>query len=152
MRYGRTLVGATLSAALMAACGGSSSSSELSKAQLASKTKRVCASSASKIRRIHQPSDFATNANAAAAYLQKVDVVYHDAEKQLSALTPVASVKTQWNTITTKLGALVAVVDDVTHKAQNKDQSGLAELQRLGGLTTSLNQATQAIGANCASA
>jgi hypothetical protein len=155
MRYGRMLVGMMVSAVVIAGCGSSSSSggsSGLSKAQLASKTESVCKASADKIRGISQPSDFATNADAAAAYLDKVDAVYKDAQQQLSAVKPADSLKSQWATINSKLGAVVKVVDDVTQKAHKHDKSGLTQLQSLGGLTSSLNQATQAIGANCASA
>jgi hypothetical protein len=152
MRYGRMLVGATLSALAIAGCGSSGGSSGLSKADLASKTTAICKDSATKIKGITQPSDFATNANAAAGYLDKIDAVYKDAQQKITALKPADSVKSQWSTITSKLGAVVKVVDDVTQKAHNHDQSGLSELQQLDGLTSSLNQATQAIGANCASA
>jgi hypothetical protein len=112
----------------------------------------VCRASATRIRGITQPSDFGTNANAAAAYLDKVDAVYQDTAKQLDALKPADSVSTQWSAVTTRLGAVVKVVDDVTQKAHNKDQSGLTELKSLDALTASLNRATLAIGANCASA
>jgi hypothetical protein len=147
----RTIGAAAVCGVALAGCGGGGSSG-LSKQELAAKTQAICASSSKKINAIQQPSDFATNPQAAAAYLDKVVVIYKDAANQLKALKPADSVKSQWNSITGQLDKLTALVQDIDQKAHNKDRTGIAELQQVGPLTTSLNNETKAIGANCATA
>jgi hypothetical protein len=70
----------------------------------------------------------------------------------LNTLKPADSVKSQWDALTGQLNKLVTLVEDIDKKARNKDRSGIAELQQIGPVTTSLNNATKAIGANCAQA
>jgi hypothetical protein len=147
----RTMSAAAVCAVAVAGCGGGGSSG-LSQKDLAAKTESVCSSSSKKITAIQQPSDFTTNPQAAAAYLDKVLAVYKDAADKLKALKPADSVKSQWNGITGQLDKLITLIDDIDKKAHNKDRSGIAELQQVGPLTTSLNNATKAIGANCATA
>jgi len=138
-------------AGTLALTGCGSSSSGLSKSDLAAKTNTICTNSAASIKAIPQPADLVQNASSAAKYFDKIAAVYDKARSDLDALKPADSVKSQWNTLVSKFHALASIVDSIKTKAENKDRTGLQELTQVGPLTTSLNAATDAIGATACS-
>lgn len=147
MRHGRTLrvAGAIALMLTIAACG--SSSSGLSKTQLASKTDAICTKYAAKVRAVPQPTDLLQNHVSAARFFGQVSALYDQALGQFRALKPQSSVKAQWNGTVSKFAALDSLVRELKTKAENGDRSGIALLGQIKPLTSAANAAAADIGA-----
>jgi hypothetical protein len=112
----------------LSACGGSSGGG-LSKAQLATKVNAACSAYTKGVNAIPVPSDYATNANAAAAYLDKLKPLV-DAEKNaIVSLKPDSSVKADFDQYVTNGQHQYALFSDAVRKAHAADPSGLLDIQ-----------------------
>jgi hypothetical protein len=152
MRYQLTrsvLVTAALATGV-AGCGGSSSSG-LSKADLAKQVNAICANYNAKIKAVPQPSDIATNATSAATFFDKVAPLFDESLTKFKALKPADSVKSQYDDFLTKVGALASVIDQLKAKADAKDRTGIALLPQIQPATNAANSAANSIGATTCS-
>ena len=145
---GRSAVVVLALTAVVAAGCGSSSSSGLSKQQLASKTDAICAKYKTKIAAVPQPSDLTTNAKSAARYFDQIAPLYDQAVAEFNKLKPAPNVQAQWSQVLSRFGAVGSLVDQLKTKADNADQTGLALLNEVTPLTNSANAAAASIGAN----
>lgn len=117
-------------AVAIGACGGSSSSG-LSQAELAKKVNAACAAYTKAVGAITPPSDFATNAKAAAAYLDKAKPLVHQEASTIEALKPADSIKATFETYLKDGQHQVALFDSADSKAHAQDPSGLQDLAAL---------------------
>jgi hypothetical protein len=129
----------------VAACG--SSSSGLSKAQLASKTDTICSKYSAKVKAVSQPADLLTNHVSAARFFGQVAALYDQALGEFRALKPDSSVKAQWEDTVSKFAALDNLVGELKSKAEHADRSGIALLSQIKPLTAAANAAASGIGA-----
>jgi hypothetical protein len=151
--HGRSaLIALSLAAIVVAGCGSSSSSSGLSKQELASKTNAICTKYAAKIATVQQPSDLLTNHVSAARYFDQIAPLYDQATAALNKLKPASNVQGQWSQVVSRFGAVAGIVDQIKTKADNGDRTGIALLSQVKPLTDSANAAADSIGATaCAS-
>jgi hypothetical protein len=118
------------SALALAACGGSSSGG-LSNAQLQAKVNAACKSYNTAVSKIQPPSDFTTNAVAAAAYLDKVKPLVQGEYNAIESLKPSGSLKSDFARYLADGKHQLALFNTVLAKAHAKDRSGLADLQAM---------------------
>jgi hypothetical protein len=145
------VVALALTAVVLVGCGSSSSSSGLSKQQLASKTNAICNKYKAKIQAVPQPSDI-SKPGSAARYFNQIAPLYDQAVAEFNKLKPAANVQAQWSQVPSRFGALASVVDQITTKANKADPSATALLSQVKPLTDSANAAADSIGATaCAS-
>jgi Putative metallopeptidase len=128
---GSTAVAVAAAAIVLAGCGGSGGSSDLSKTELASKANAICASSTAAVNRLKAPADFSTNAVAAAAYLDKVLRLEQSGVDQLKALQPASDVKADYQAYVADLSHQLGLLRGADRKAHAKDPSGLQDLTAL---------------------
>jgi hypothetical protein len=147
MTHGRILraAGAIVLTLAIAACG--SSSSGLSKSELAAKTNAICSKYSAKVRTVQQPADLLQNHVSAAHFFGQISALYDQALDQFRALKPESSVKAQWNDAVSKFAALDNLVRELKTKAEHADRSGIALLSQIKPLTTAANTAAAGIGA-----
>jgi hypothetical protein len=142
-----TVIALALTAVVAAGCGSSSSSSGLSKQQLASKTNSICNKYKTKIAAVQQPSDLLTNHVSAAHYFDQIAPLYDQAIGEFNKLKPASNVQAQWSQVLSRFAALGSLVDQLKTKADNADRTGLALLNQVTPLTSSANAAADSIGA-----
>jgi hypothetical protein len=148
-----TVIALLVAAVVAVGCGSSSSSSGLSKQQLASKTNAICNKYKEKIAAVKQPSDLLSNHVSAAHYFDQIAPLYDQAIAELNKLKPASSVQAQWSQLVSRFGALANLVDQLKTKADHADPSGTALLSQVRPLTNSANAAADGIGAtDCAKA
>lgn len=144
----RLAVGLTVTGAMALGGCGSSGSSGLTKAQLASRANAICSSYTKTASAIPQPKDFVTNPVAAAAYLDKLKPLAAAQEKAMLALKPDSSVKALWDQFIAGGEHLTALLNDADAKAHAKDRAGLADLEQLASYkTNTLNPVATQLGA-----
>jgi Putative metallopeptidase len=120
-----------LAAIVLAGCGGSGGSSDLSKAELVSKANAICSTSTATINKIQAPADFSSNAVAAAAYLDKVLKFEQSGVDRLKALKPASDVKADYEAYMTDLSHQLGLLRSADRKAHAKDPSGLKDLDAI---------------------
>ena len=141
-------VGCAAAGALALGGCGSSSSSGLSKAQLAASANAACSAYTTAAARIPQPSDFVTNPVAAAAYLDKLKPLVAKEESTLLALKPSSSVKPLWDQIAAAGTHVDALFYDADAKAHAKNRAGLVDLEQGASYKQStLNALSDQLGA-----
>jgi hypothetical protein len=148
MKVNRTLLsllGAGLLSASLAACG--SSSSGLSKSALVSKANSICAAAVTQGSGLQQPTSF-QNPTVVAAYLNKVEPITAGATAKLEALTPASSVKSQWDAFIAARKYGLSLLKTLQQKANAKDPSGLADLQKVPAMQQRIVAAANALGAS----
>jgi Putative metallopeptidase len=116
---------------VLAGCGGSGGSSDLSKSELASRANAICASSTAAVNKIPAPADFSSNAVAAAAYLDKVVRLEQSGVNQLKGLKPASDVKAGYEAYLADLSHQLGLLRSADHKAHAKDSSGLQDLSAM---------------------
>jgi hypothetical protein len=126
----------TATAAVTLAGCGSSGSSGLSKAQLATKADAACSAYTKAATAIPQPKDFATNPVSAAAYLDKLKPLVAAQERAMLAVKPDSSAKALWDQFIAAGKHTTALFYDADAKAHAKDRSGLVDLERLAAYKT----------------
>jgi hypothetical protein len=147
-----TIIALALTFVLAVGCGSSSSSSGLSKQQLASKTNAICNKYKAKIGAIKQPSDLLTNHVSAAHYFDQIAPLYDQAIAEFNKLKAASNVQPQWSQVLSRFGAVASLVDQIKTKTDNAARSGIALLSNVKPLTDSANAAADNIGATaCAS-
>jgi len=143
---------AAIAVLVAAGCGSSSSgsgSSGLSRAQIDASANKLCQEATAQIRAVGAlPADFRTNPTSAAAYLDKTAPIADKTVAALSALTPSASVKDQWNDFILKNRSAQQALDSARARAHAQDPSGLADFEAATGrLSQKLDVAARAVGA-----
>ncbi|MDQ6805768.1 MAG: hypothetical protein M3065_12550 [Actinomycetota bacterium] len=125
------LIAATATSLALAGCGSSSSttSSGLSRAQLAVKVNAACRSYDTAANAIPQPNDFATNPAAAAAYLDKLKKLANSTFVTVTALQPDSSVKSDFTKYVADETRNIGYLVSADAKAHAKDPSGLKDLE-----------------------
>ncbi len=147
-----TVITLMLTAVVAVGCGSSSSSSGLSKQELASNTNAICNKYKEKIAAVKQPSDLLTNHVSAAHYFDQIAPLYDQAVGEFTRLKPASNVQAQWSQVLSRFGAVASLVDQIKTKADSADPSGLTLLNQVKPLTDSANTAAANIGAkDCAS-
>lgn len=132
---------------VLAGCGGSSSSG-LSKARLAAKADAACSAFNEASAKIPQPSDFATNPTAAAAYLDKLKPLSAAFESTMLSLKPNASAKPLWDRFIAAGKHVSALIYDADAKAHAKNRAGLKDLAQIASYKQSrLNPIATQLGA-----
>ena len=121
---------ALTAAAALGACGGSSSSG-LSKSQLDAKVNAACTSYNVAVKKIAVPSDFTTNAAAAATFLDRVRPLVAAEYNAIRSLKPDSSLKSDFSTYVADGKHQYALFNQVVAKAHAKDRSGLNDLRAL---------------------
>jgi hypothetical protein len=140
-----TMLGTGLLSASLAACG--SSSSGLSKSALVSKANSICAAAVSQSSGIQAPQSF-QNPTVVAAYLNKIEPITESATTKLEALKPASSVKSQWNAYIAARKSGLSLLKTLQQKANAKDPSGLADLQKVPAMQQHIIAAANALGAS----
>jgi hypothetical protein len=138
------LLGTGVLSASLAACGGSST---LSKSALVSKANSICAAAVSQSSGIQQPTSF-QNPAVVAAYLNKIEPITASATSKLEALKPDSSVKSEWDAYIAARKSGLQLLQTLQHKANTKDPSGLADLQRVPAMQQQVVAAANALGAS----
>jgi hypothetical protein len=110
----------------LAGCG----SSDLNKAQLASKVNSICSSFVTQGRQVPVPPDFTTNSRAAAAYLDKVISLTDNAYSKIKGLGADSSVKSDFNAYLNAVAHDISLLKSAASKAHAKDRTGLVTLQQ----------------------
>jgi hypothetical protein len=147
-----TVIAVALTAVVAVGCGSASSSSGLSKQQLASKTNAICNKYKAEIGAVQQPSDLLTNDVSAARYFDQIAPLYDRAIAEFNKLKPASSVQAQWSQVLSRFGAVASLVDQIKTKADKGDRTGITLLSEVKPLTDSANAAADNIGAtDCAS-
>ncbi|MDQ6805966.1 MAG: hypothetical protein M3065_13590 [Actinomycetota bacterium] len=136
----------------LSACGGSSSSSSgLSRAQLIAKANAICVTAKKSAGAVAAPSSF-QNPTVAAAYFDKIAPITDKETQSLGALQPADSVKTDWTAFVNAQKAADALLQTIKHKADTKDASGFADLQKVAPTSKTFVNAASKLGATgCAS-
>ena len=119
---------AALAALALAGCGGSSSRG-LTKAQLAGRANALCSAYARAAILIPAPIDFATNASAAAAYLDKAEPLVATEKNGMLALKPDSGAKMLWDQFTAAGLHITRLFDDARAKA-HAGQSALTDIEQ----------------------
>jgi hypothetical protein len=140
----------------LSACGSSSSNSTstpkasgLTRTELATKANSICASAQSKLSGVKAPSGatLASDANAAAAYFDKVFPITDTETKDLQALTPDAEAAPDWQTFVTAQVAADQLLQTIKQKADAKDPTGLADLSKVQPAGQVVGAAATKVGA-----
>ncbi len=149
---GRWTVVALALTAVVAGCGSSSSSSGLSKQQLASKANTICNNYKPKVAAVKAPSDVLTNPASAAHYFDQIGPLYDQAVAQLKQLKPASSVQTQWSQMLSQFDAVSSIVDQLKANADKGDRSSTALLSQIVPRSNAADAAASQVGATaCAS-
>jgi hypothetical protein len=118
----RLAVGLVASSAIaLAGCG--SSSSLLSKAQLATKADAVCSAYTKAATAVPQPKDFLTNPVSAAAYLDKLTPLAATQEKAMLALKPDSGAKALWDRFVAAGEHTTSLLNEADAKAHAKQST-----------------------------
>jgi hypothetical protein len=133
-------------AGAVAGCGSSSSSDKLSRKQLTAKASAICQAATNQGKAVKAPSSF-QDANAAAAYFDKVEPIVSKATAKLASLTPDDTVSSDWNAYMKVRRDSGALLKTIRHKADTKDASGLKDLQRAPALGAKEASAARKLGA-----
>lgn len=139
-----------LAAPGLAACGdddggSGGSGGALAKAELVKEADRICEAAAKELGKVGQPQNIADAAQAS-EYFGKVTQVTTKLQKDLEGLEPASDVKAQWDAFISEQGKATKLLEDVAAKAKAKDASGLAQLQDLDKIGTSVQQKADALG------
>jgi hypothetical protein len=118
---------ATTVAIVLAGCGGSSSSG-LSKAQLAYKADAACTAYNNAATKIPPPSDLPANPVTAAAYFDKLKPLSVAFENTMLSLKPDSSAKPLWDRFVAAGQHVTALTDDADTKAHANNRAGLAQI------------------------
>jgi hypothetical protein len=130
MRTGTMASLAAAAALAVAGCGGSSSSG-LGKQQLDAKVNAMCARYNARLANLTAPSDLTTNADSAAAYLDRVEALATPDVAAMKALKPASSIKAQYDAYVADVSHQLSLLRSADAKAHAHDQSGLAVLQSI---------------------
>jgi hypothetical protein len=96
---------------------------------LAAKANAACAAYQKAALAIPQPADFATNATAAASYLDKLKPLILTQFNTIKALTPNSSEKADFDKLIAAGAHQIALFDSADAKAHARDRTGLRDLQ-----------------------
>ncbi len=118
-------------ASVIALPGCGSSSSGLSKAQLAAKASAICATYTKAATAIPVPTDISTNPDSAAAFLDKLKPLAEAQKSSILALKPASDVKSLWDQFVAAGSRATALLEDADAKAHAKDRTGLNDLQQV---------------------
>jgi hypothetical protein len=129
--------------ALAAGCGASSG---LSKSALDAKANAICGAEAKAGEAVPAPSNI-QDATQAAAYFDKVEPIVSGATTKLEALKPGSSIKTDWNAYIALRKQETTLLQTVRQKADAKDPSGLADLDKEPDLAKKVDAAATKVGA-----
>lgn len=140
------LLGTGVLSASLAACGGSSSSSGLSRSQIVSQANTICAAGVAQSASIKAPASF-QNPTVVADYLNKIEPITASQTAKLEALKPVNSVKPQWDTYIAARKFGLGLLQTLQRKANAKDPSGLTDLQQVPAMQRRIIAAADALGA-----
>ena len=143
----RVVVALALTAVVAAGCGSSSSSSELSKQQLASRANAICTSFKPKIAAVKTPSDVLTNPTSAARYFDQIAPLYDQAVAELKKLKPASSVQGQWNEMLARFGGVTSLIDRLKANADKGQRSGAGLLSQVVPRANAADAAAGKIGA-----
>jgi hypothetical protein len=145
----RLAAGFAATGALALAGCGSSANSGLSKDQLASKADAACSAYTKAATAVPQPSDFATNPDSAAAYLDKLTPLVATQEQAMLALKPDSSAKALWGRFIAAGEHTTALFHDADAKAHARDRAGITDLEQLAAYKTStINPIATQLGAS----
>jgi hypothetical protein len=122
------LCGAALTLAI-AGCGSSSSSSGLSKSQLAAKVNAACERYTKAALAVPQPSDFSQNPVHAASYLDKILALAQSTFGSLRGLSVQSGIKADYDAFLANEAHQLGLIGNAAAKAHARDRSGLRELQ-----------------------
>lgn len=143
------MVGLALTACLvLPACGGDE---KLSKSDLAKKADKICKKADTEAKGVTAPSNL-DDADAVAAYFDKVVPIAQKLTDDLADLKPADDVKDDWNAVIDKQKEGNDLLKTIRDKAKAKDESGKADLQKLQTAAEGFSTAAKKVGANgCAS-
>jgi hypothetical protein len=144
---------ASAAALALAGCGGGgSSSSGLDRQQLDVKLNAMCARYNANLAKLAAPSDFATNPDSAAAYLDRLEALATPDLAAMQAIKPVSSIKAQYDAFVGNVAHQIALLRSADAKAHAHDSSGLAVVQSIADYGTgTVDPAARRLGfAECA--
>jgi hypothetical protein len=135
-----------LTGAVVVGCG--SSSSGLSKQQLASKSVAICEKFNAKVKTVDTPSDLVSNHVAATHYFDQIAPLYDQAIAEFNKLKAAPDVQAQWSQVLSRIAAVGSLLDQVRTKADAGQPIGEAVLSQLQRVKDSAGAAAKSIGAN----
>lgn len=134
----------------LAACGGSDDASSddggLSRTELAAKADTICKTGETDAEAVKAPASF-DDANAAAAYFEKIVPLHQKQTDDLTALKPDADAKADWDAFIATQNANQALLDTILAKAKAKDPSGQQDLAQFTTKSQAFAAAAKKIGA-----
>jgi hypothetical protein len=149
-----TIVLIALAACLgLAACGGSSDKKSsnsndgtLSRSEIAKKADAICKTGETDAGAVKAPADF-SDANAAAAYFEKIVPLHQKQTDGLAALKPDAATKADWDAFMKTQNDNQTLLDRILAKAKAKDPSGQKDLAQIAPMAEKFSAAARKIGA-----
>jgi hypothetical protein len=136
---------ALVSAAAAIAVAGCGSSGTLSRSALVKKADPICANENAQSNAVQKPSG--RDANAIAAYFDKLIPIANMGTSQLEKLKPDSSVASDWNSYLTARKDAINLLQTIDQKAHSRDPSGRQDLVRVQPAATKVRQTASKLGA-----
>lgn len=136
----------------LGACGDSGGSgSTLARTDLIAKANQICTTAQSKSAAIQAPKSLADPVQAA-KYFDQVAPITAEETADLKALEPDGDAKSDWNAFVSAQAAANSLLQQITHKADAHDPTGLQDLRKAPAAGQKVAAAATKLGAsNCAS-
>jgi hypothetical protein len=124
----KRLLGGCLASVAIVIAGCGSSSTTLSRAQLAAKVNAACSSYTKSSSAIPQPSNVVSDLGAAAAYLQKLKPLVESEHAAIAALKPPSELRGQFGRFLAASTHQLGLFESALSKARARDPSSLRDL------------------------
>jgi hypothetical protein len=124
----RRVLRACVATVALAAAGCGSSSTTLSRAELAAKVDRACSSYVSSSSAIPQPGNVASNLGAAAAYLEKLKPLVESEHAAIADLKPPPELRAQFDRFVAASTHQLRLFESALAGAEARDPNSLRDL------------------------